>query len=335
MTVLSDKTIREHMQAGNLVIGDERQAVHCSYEFLPGKIYPGGQQPDGQHVIDWTDAATRPADARYTIEPAAVVWVRAQHTVKLPNNVCGLWIKTNTLSRQGLMLINSSLVEPGYEGHLSCNFVNFGKSPVYLTPDKPIAKLLFLKLDGDALVPFETRFPKYDTMISETASHGPSTFLQISDVAATLEEERTKALEEIEKHTRERIVSLDNEKRLLLADAALELKKGRDKELESLKTDFDKYFKKALSVGVVAILAVAAVSWLSDWFRGKFSHDNLGKADIETLVEKEVAKRMQALQVLAPAQPSQSPQQVQQPQPKLAQPSLPVPPAPVQDASVP
>jgi dUTPase len=232
--------------------GDEAQAIHCSYKFLPGKIFPGGHVGDTDFVIDWTDPAAGGSNVRYSIAPSAVVWVRALQSVRIPPNMCGLWIKTNTLSRQGLMLINSSLVEPGYEGHLSCNFVNFGKAPVYLTPDKPIAKLLFLKLDKNAEKVFERRFPDYDKMTAETAAQGPSSFLQITDIAASLEAEKKMFVGDTEKQTAEKLARLNEEKTRLVAEAAVELRAKRDQEFESLKSDFTKYFRKA--VGVATLL---------------------------------------------------------------------------------
>ncbi len=281
MTVLSDATIRALMAEGHLVVGEASQAVHCSYEFLPGKIFPGGHLDDHEFVVDWTDAAVRSSNARHTIEPSAVVWIRALHTVRLPKNVCGLWIKTNTLSRQGLMLINSSLVEPGYEGHLSCNFVNFGKAPVYLTPNTPIAKLLFFKLDSDALVPFDTKIPQYDDVIARTAAQGPSSFLQISEMAVSLQAEREYAVREITDKTKK-----------LIDEAGPAIKLEREKEFDALKSDFQGYLYKALGGVALVVVLLAAISWLSDWYRGNLSSDRVKKDEVEALVEKEVAKRM-------------------------------------------
>jgi deoxycytidine triphosphate deaminase len=44
-----------------------------------------------------------------------MVWIRTRDKVKIPNDMVGFWWQTNTLSRQGLMLVNMSMVEPGYE----------------------------------------------------------------------------------------------------------------------------------------------------------------------------------------------------------------------------
>jgi deoxycytidine triphosphate deaminase len=309
MTVLSDGAIRDLMKSDGLVAdGDEAQAVHCAYEFLPGKIFPGGHQGDTDFVIDWTNPATRPTNARHTIEPSAVVWIRALQTVRMPRNMCGLWIKTNTLSRQGLMLINSSLVEPGYEGHLSCNFVNFGKAPVYITPDKPIAKLLFFRLDRDAQIPFEQRFPEYDRTIAETAAQGPSSFLQISDVAASLLSEKERAFADLDRQVADQIAKLADENARLVKEAVIDLKQAKDKEVEAMKTDFASYLKKTFSYVGLALVIIFAVDWLSDYARGRFSEDSVKSTDVENLIEREVAKRFDALHLVAPlsAQPQSS-----------------------------
>ena len=47
------------------------------------------------------------------------------------------------LSRQGVLLLNISLVEPGYEGYLTTVLVNFGNKNVVISPTTTIAKVAF------------------------------------------------------------------------------------------------------------------------------------------------------------------------------------------------
>jgi hypothetical protein len=51
------------------------------------------------------------------------------------------------------MLLNASIVEPGYEGPLSCFLVNFSAHRVALRPDGPIAKVVFHSLTQSPVKP--------------------------------------------------------------------------------------------------------------------------------------------------------------------------------------
>ena len=132
MSVLSDTTIRNLMQQQQLVLnGDTSSAKHCAYEFKAGRIVYGGIEAPAQQVsaIDLTSSPSQTA----VIPPSGVAWVRTTETVRIPQNMVGIWIQTNSLSRRGLLLLNSTLVEPGYEGPLSAHFVNLSSSPISLS----------------------------------------------------------------------------------------------------------------------------------------------------------------------------------------------------------
>jgi deoxycytidine triphosphate deaminase len=186
MTVLSDSTIRRLMAANQLVLnGDAAFAKHCSYEFKAGRVVYGGLEPPALQVTA-IDLWSTPAQTA-TIQPSGVAWVRSRERVKIPSNIVGVWVQTNTLSRRGLLLLNSTLVEPGYEGNLSAHFVNLGSSPVSLSSATTIAKLVFVKLDTDATELIDSKpFGNYDAMIDDLAACSNRSFLRISELVPDL-----------------------------------------------------------------------------------------------------------------------------------------------------
>jgi hypothetical protein len=123
----------------------------------------------------------------------------------MPKNMVGLWIQTQTLSRQGLLLLNISLIEPGYQGPLSAVLVNFGKKNVIIKPDTKIAKILFQSLDTDAnKLVGEWDSDDYDTDLQDLAANAPSTFLQLQ----SFEKKADDILEMMKKEMKQEIKNL-------------------------------------------------------------------------------------------------------------------------------
>jgi len=181
MTVLSDQTIREEMEAGRLIInGDPANAMHCTYEFKAARVTYGGGSPDGRtaRVVDLKSGAHETA----TLAPGGVAWIRSHAEVEMPRGMVGLWIQTNSLSRKGMLLLNSTLIEPGYRGRLTAYFVNFGSEKVTVSARDTIAKIIFLKLDSDALevIP-AAKYQDYDAQVERWAAKSHDSVFRIDD----------------------------------------------------------------------------------------------------------------------------------------------------------
>src|SRR6266851_3819687 len=107
MSILSNLEIQARMKKGELILdGDESRIRSCHYEVTPGKIIRTGDVEDRDQVVDWTDVEAHRADIEPVL-PGAMVWMRTRERVKMPHDVCAFWWQTNTLSKQGLMLVNA------------------------------------------------------------------------------------------------------------------------------------------------------------------------------------------------------------------------------------
>ena len=170
MTVLSDKTIKKRIANNELVPnGNVASAEYCSYEFTAALMMCGGSHE-----------AVKITGSGVVIKPAQLVWIRARDEISMPAGMVGLWIQTQTLSREGLLLLNTTLIEPGYEGPLSAVLVNFGKKDVVIGPETKIAKVVFLTLDSEADKLVEKGDSKtYDAKLLDMAANAPTSFLQL------------------------------------------------------------------------------------------------------------------------------------------------------------
>jgi deoxycytidine triphosphate deaminase len=285
MSFLSDGDLRAAIRRGEIFPGgDELKAVHCSYEFTPGKIFPGADD-DGQAVVDWTAGPN--ADAVFLIRPGALVWIRMKESVAMPPDKCGVWHQTNRLSRQGVMLVNmSSLVDPGYRGPVSGTFVNFGREAVPIRPGDPLAKLAIAELSSPAVEPF-TANPesdaKYDGDIHNFAIRGPATFLDLEALDRRLDEEKNAGIKALNEQRTDAVKALNDER----AAAVKALSDDRERFGREIRTE--KPWAALTFAGLGFVVLLAATSFIP-WVQSRIS-PNVDD-HIEAVVQRELANRI-------------------------------------------
>ena len=224
MTVLSDRTLRDRISKHELIPdGRPDRAKHCSYEFTAAAIVKGGSSE--------FKTITEPG---VTISPAQLVWIKVRERISVPPDMVGLWIQTQSLARQGLLLLNISLIEPGYEGHLSAVFVNFGKKHVVIKPTTSIAKVVFMQLDGEAVDKVDSAgFVNYDGWLLEMAANAPASFLQLESFLPNLEERARAKLDAIDAQLKWRSDSIEQEVERRMGLAATQARIEIEKDLRS------------------------------------------------------------------------------------------------------
>lgn len=243
MAVLSDGEIRDLIASHQMIAGAaDANIFACSYQFRPGVIVSTGSDSAHELVCDWT-GSTGAADL-YRIEPGELVWVRTVERVAMPDDICAFWWQTNRLSRQGLMLVNMSMVEPGYHGPLACLFVNFGRQPVILQPHTVIAKLVFNRLGAAAETPLamDPTTLEYDRQLILDAMNAPVTFLDVGTFETSLNAKRDTAIAEM--------------------DQALQgFKNQLGEEAESVKSETRSQFQKDTHSLIRRVLGAAAIGF--------------------------------------------------------------------------
>lgn len=266
MNILSDHDIRQRLDKGELVErGLPEHAEGCSYKFKPGKIFPAGRQA---LPLDW-DSLSEPA-AEYLAKPGEIFWVRTNRKVLLPSDICAFWWQTNELSKKGIMLVNMSMVDPGYHGWLACLFVNFGHQVVRITPDTTVARLVFAQLKDPVERPYTYSgedLRKYDGQLRDTALQGASSFLQVNEQAERMGEKMAsfdfKSDEYFRKWTEEleRLKgSLDGKLKDVVAQQTDEIRKNL---LDALR----KLFWPYVTTIATAVFLWQGINWLGDRIR--------------------------------------------------------------------
>jgi deoxycytidine triphosphate deaminase len=263
-SVLSDRTIRARL-AELVEGGTDRFAREAGYEFLPGKLYPTGEAHNGM-PIDWTGPGL-PPEANYAVRRGELLLVRTRERVRMPDDMCGFWSQLDRNSRQGLLLVNTTVVPPGYQGFLTCTFVNFGNASRVLKPESPVARLVFVKLDQPVQ---ETGGvydrDAYDSRMSDAAREAPSTFLAISERAAELEIIVAGSRKAFDEHGDRIVTSVASGLESSLKGAKEELEIFARVQKEKLETDATGALKKAFPWAILAVALLAFAKGISDTY---------------------------------------------------------------------
>lgn len=280
MSVLSDDEIRDLIARSHLISDpvDDR-IISCSYEFRPGVVVSTGRDVDERCVRDWT-GQTGSSDV-YSIKPGELVWIRTLEKVQMPDDICAFWWQTNRLSQQGLMLVNMSMVEPGYQGPLACLFVNFGNTPVVIDPSSAVAKLVFNRLGTPSSSPLEIHSDDttYDRGIVRAAMRTPITFLDIGNIEVNLERKRNEAIADIQTEQ----VKVKRQ----LNDDAEDIRKSTQKKFEDDSSSLIRKVLGAAAVGfVLVVAAMTFVPWLQSVVQPNLS------TQIQQQVDNSISQRL-------------------------------------------
>jgi len=179
--VLNDTDIQNRITSAQLLTDyDVGNIQNCGYVLRAGKVF---QPTTGAEEVLNTAVGRRKALV-WEIGPSECLVVRTEEKVKMPNDICATYAPLFHLSSQGLMLLNASVVEPGYEGRLSCFLVNFSSQRISLAPSQQVAKITFHQLTAAPGNPRPKRLEddKYEEMLSVSAKKFHKSFMDVTGI---------------------------------------------------------------------------------------------------------------------------------------------------------
>lgn len=126
-----------------LVVKQEKLVKHSCWDkirySIAKLISPHNNLADGNNNNDISNV--------YMLKPREIVLFETLEQISMPNNLMGSYTALNSVAQKGVLLINASMVEPGYKGPLSGILVNFSSKKVELKLGMQIAKICFHQLD--------------------------------------------------------------------------------------------------------------------------------------------------------------------------------------------
>jgi len=153
--VLSDRTIKEEITKGRLVI--EPLTSSCIQPasvdlHLDKELITFGTQRYPAYIdvkcnpSDLGELVNIDEDYAFFLAPGEFVLASTLESLTLPDDIVGRLESKSSLARIGLMISTAGYVDPGWQGHLTFALTNIAKLPVTLYYRMKIGQITFLQL---------------------------------------------------------------------------------------------------------------------------------------------------------------------------------------------
>ena len=166
MAILSDKTIKEYLEEGKIVIDplkDEQQIQPSSVDMRLGdefKVFKVIRKPyidpkDEEDIAEYMESSTVPEGEAFIIHPNEFALATTQEYVKVPDDLVARVEGRSSMGRLGVtMHVTAGYVDPGFEGRITLEISNIGAMPVALYPGQRVRQLVFETMTTPAELPY-------------------------------------------------------------------------------------------------------------------------------------------------------------------------------------
>lgn len=166
MAILSDKTIKEYLKEGQIVIDplkDEQQIQPSSVDMRLGdefKVFKVIRKPyidpkDEEDIAEYMESSTVPEGEAFIIHPNEFALATTQEYVKVPDDLVARVEGRSSMGRLGVtMHVTAGYVDPGFEGRITLEISNIGAMPVALYPGQRVCQLVFETMTTPAELPY-------------------------------------------------------------------------------------------------------------------------------------------------------------------------------------
>jgi dCTP deaminase len=177
--ILSDRTIREEIEAGRIVIDPFDPAcvqpssvdLHVDAQF---RVFANARYPYidvKQEMPDLTDLVEVKQDEPFILHPGEFVLGSTLERVAVPNDLVARLEGKSSLGRLGLLIHSTAgYVDPGWDGYLTLELSNVANLPITLYPGMRIGQISFFRLTTEADAPYGAAGNKYQGQRGPTAS---------------------------------------------------------------------------------------------------------------------------------------------------------------------
>jgi dCTP deaminase len=181
MTVLSDRTIKEELASGRLLIDplDEAAIQPASVDLRLDssfRVFRASSRPFvdvRQPVDDLTELVTIAGEEPFVVQPGAFCLGSTLETITLPDDIVARVDGKSSLGRLGLLVhATAGYVDPGWTGRLTLELSNQSQMPIALFAGMRIAQISFLRMSTPVERPYGSPElgSKYQGQTGPTAS---------------------------------------------------------------------------------------------------------------------------------------------------------------------
>ena len=179
--VLSDRTIKEELARGRIVISplDQADIQPASVDLrLDRKIlvFSNSRRPHidvKKGLDDLTEIVEIRDDSPFILHPGEFVLGSTLEHIELPDDLVARLEGKSSLGRIGLVIHSTAgFVDPGWKGHLTLELSNLARLPITLYYGMKIGQISYLRLTtpADRLYGSEGLGSKYQGQVEPTAS---------------------------------------------------------------------------------------------------------------------------------------------------------------------
>ena len=166
MAILSDKTIKEYLEEGKIVIDplkDEQQIQPSSVDMRLGdefKVFKVIRKPyidpkDEDDIAEYMESSTVREGEAFIIHPNEFALATTQEYVKVPDDLVARVEGRSSMGRLGVtMHVTAGYVDPGFEGRITLEISNIVAMPVALYPGQRVCQLVFETMTTPAELPY-------------------------------------------------------------------------------------------------------------------------------------------------------------------------------------
>jgi dCTP deaminase len=174
--VLSDRTIREQLASGRLVIEpfDESLLQPSSVDVRVAdrfRVFHNSRRPFidvREPTDDLTEVVEVAAGDRFILHPGEFVLGSTLERVALPDDLVARLEGKSSLGRLGLLIHSTAgYVDPGFDGTITLELSNVAKLPISIHPGMAIGQISFLQMTTPVDAPYRG---KYQGQSGPTAS---------------------------------------------------------------------------------------------------------------------------------------------------------------------
>ena len=165
-SVLSDRSIREEIAAGKLVIDpwEERFLQPASVdlrlgrEFRVFRNYRLAYIDVKQEMPQLTELITMDDSQPFILHPDEFVLAVTMERVEIPDDLVGRLDGKSSLGRLGLIVHSTAgFVDPGFKGRLTLELRNIANLPITLYHEMPVSQISFQRLTTPAEQPYGSK----------------------------------------------------------------------------------------------------------------------------------------------------------------------------------
>jgi dCTP deaminase len=163
--ILSDRTIREQLAAGRIVIDPLDESliqpssidVRISNLFRVFRNHTRGVIDVKQDMVDLTELVEIPVDGdeAFMLHPGEFVLGSTLERIAVPDDLVGRVEGKSSLGRLGLLIHSTAgFIDAGFDGHITLELANVASLPITLYPGMKIGQVSFMQMTTPADRPY-------------------------------------------------------------------------------------------------------------------------------------------------------------------------------------